>query len=446
VVELKEGSRSNDCYGTFHKNIQGDYIVGSVELVGKRVVITGIGALTPIGIGKEDFFAGLKAGKNGISRITRFDPEPFVSQMAGELKGFDPHDYMDRKDVRRMDKFCQYAVAAAHQAIKDSGLKLDQEDLERIGVVVGTGIGGIETLAEQVLVLDKRGPGRVSPFFIPMIIANMAAGQISIMYGLKGPSLTTVSACASSADALGQALRMIQHGEADIVLAGGAEAPVAPTALAGFGSMRALSTRNQDPEHACCPFDKARDGFVMGEGAGLVILEELEHARARGAQIYGEFVGYGATLDAHHITAPAPEGEGAARAMAAALADAGVEPEQIDYVNAHGTSTEYNDLYETMAIKTVFGERAYRVPVSSTKSMIGHLLGAAGVVEFIASLCAINENLIPPTINYEHPDPECDLDYVPNKPRPAQVNTVLANSFGFGGHNVALVVRRYDSD
>ena len=278
--------------------------------MGSRVVITGIGALTPIGIGKEAYFAGLEAGQNGISRITRFDPEPFTSQMAGELKDFNPHDYMDRKDARRMDRFCQYAVAAAHQAVDDGGLQLDREDCERVGVVIGTGIGGIETLADQVLVLDKKGPGRVSPFFIPMIIANMAAGQISIRYGLKGPSLTTVSACASSADALGQGLRMIQRGEVELVLAGGAEAPIATSALAGFGSMKALSVKNDDPARACRPFDRQRDGFVMGEGGGVVILEELEHARARGSHIYGELIGYGASLDAYHITAPAPEGEG----------------------------------------------------------------------------------------------------------------------------------------
>jgi 3-oxoacyl-[acyl-carrier-protein] synthase II len=414
--------------------------------VGRRIVVTGIGAVTPIGIGKEAYFAGLRTAKNGISRITRFEPEPFTSQMAGELKDFNAPDYMDRKDARRMDRFCQYAVAVAQQAVLDSDLKLEQENSQRIGVVLGTGVGGIETLAEQVLVLDQRGPGRVSPFFIPMIIANIAAGQISIMYGLKGPSLTTVSACASSADALGQALRMIQRDEADLVLAGGAEAPITPAALAGFGSRKALSTHNQEPEQACRPFDRKRDGFVMGEGAGLVILEELEHAQARQARIYGELIGYGATLDAYHITAPAPEGEGAARAMEAALLDAAVQPEQIDYINAHGTSTEYNDLYETKAIKHIFGEHAYQVPVSSTKSMIGHLLGAAGVVEFIACLWAINEDLLPPTINYRYRDPECDLDYVPNNPRPARVNTVLANSFGFGGHNTALVVKRYGSN
>lgn len=311
---------------------------------------------------------------------------------------------------------------------------------------MGTGIGGIETLAEQVLVLDRKGPGRVSPFFIPMIIANMAVGQISILYGLKGPSLTTVSACASSADALGQGLRMIQRGEVELVLAGGTEAPIAETALAGFGSMKALSVKNDDPTRACRPFDRERDGFVMGEGSGIVILEELKHAKARGAHIYGELIGYGATLDAYHITAPAPEGEGAVRAMRAALKDADISPAEIDYINAHGTSTEYNDLYETKAIKTVFGERAYQVPVSSTKSMIGHLLGAAGVVEAIACLWAINEGMLPPTINYEHPDPECDLDYVPNQARTAKVNTVLTNSFGFGGHNAALVIRRYNGD
>ena len=391
-------------------------LLGVFNSVGKRVVVTGIGAITPIGCGKEAYFAGLKTARNGIGRIARFDPEQFGSQMAGEVKDFDPVDYMDRKDARRMDRFCQFAAAVAEQALADSRLDLGQENPERIGVVMGTGIGGLETLEDQILTVHERGPGRASPFFIPMIIANMAAGQISIRHGLKGPSLTTVSACASSADALGQALRMIQREDAEVVLAGGAEASITPSALAGFGSMRALSTRNHDPEHASRPFDRERDGFVVGEGAGLVILEELEHAQARQAPIYAELIGYGSTLDAYHIVAPAPEGEGAARAMAAALKDAALEPEQIDYINAHGTSTEYNDLYETKAIKQVFGQHAYRLRVSSTKSMIGHLLGAAGVVEFIACLWAIKENLLPPTINYQNPDPDCDLDYVANSP------------------------------
>lgn len=433
-------------YGTFHKNIEQHYTTRSVEAVGRRVVITGIGVLTPIGNDKEAYFAGLKAGQNGIGRITRLDPEPFASQMAGELKDFNPSDYMERKDARRMDRFCQYAVAASYQAIQDSGLLWDKVDRDRVGVVIGTGIGGIETLTDQVLVLDRKGPGRVSPFLIPMIITNIAAGQISIMHGITGPSLTTVSACASSTDALGQGLRMIERGDVELVVAGGSEAPITATALAGFSSMKALSVQNDDPTRACRPFDKQRDGFVMGEGGGMLILEELEHATARGAHIYGELVGYGSTLDAYHITAPAPEGTGAARAMMTALKDAGLSPDEIDYINAHGTSTAYNDLFETKAVKNVFGERAYQIPISSTKSMIGHLLGAAGVVEIIACLGAINENILPPTINYEYPDPECDLDYVPNQAREARVNIALSNSFGFGGHNAALVVKRYDSD
>jgi 3-oxoacyl-[acyl-carrier-protein] synthase II len=388
----------------------------------------------------------LRTARNGIHRITRFDPTPFASHMAGEINDFDPASYMYKKESRRMDRFCQFGVAAARQAVEDAQLDLSREDPTRIAIAVGSGIGGIETFAEQVQVLETKGPGRVSPFFIPMMIPNMAAGQISIFLGLKGPSLTTVSACASSADAIGQALRLIQRGEADVVLAGGTEAPIAPISLAGFGSMKALSTRNDDPEHACRPFDRDRDGFVMGEGAGMVLVEELEHARARGARIYAELVGYGATSDAYHITAPPPGGEGSARAMAAALADAGLRPEDVDYINAHGTSTSYNDLYETQAIKSVFGDHAYRIPVSSTKSMTGHLLGAAGAVEFIACLFALQEGLLPPTINLENPDPECDLDYVPNTPRPAQVNVVLSNSFGFGGHNVTLALRRYSGD
>ncbi|HHV57785.1 MAG TPA: beta-ketoacyl-ACP synthase II [Firmicutes bacterium] len=414
--------------------------------MGKRAVITGIGALTPIGCGKEGFFAGLRAARNGIGRITRFDPAPFGSQMAGEIRDFEPVDYMDKKESRRMDRFCQLGVAAARLAVADGQLKLEEEDPCRVGLSIGSGIGGIETFTEQVLVLDKKGPGRVSPFFIPMMIPNMAAGQISIFLGIKGPSLTTVSACASSADAIGHALRLIQRGEVDVVVAGGTEAPITPVSLAGFGSMKALSTRNDDPEHACRPFDRDRDGFVMGEGAGVVLVEELEHARARGAHIYAELCGYGASSDAYHITAPAPGGEGAARAMALALADAGVTPVEVDYVNAHGTSTGYNDLYETQAIKSVFGEQAHRVAVSSTKSMTGHLLGAAGAVELIACLFALEEGIIPPTINYTTPDPDCDLDYVPNTPREAQVRTALSNSFGFGGHNAALVVRRLDRE
>jgi len=364
--------------------------------------------------------------------------------MAGEVD-FDPAEYVDKKEARRMDRFSQFAVAAATQAVADSGLNTT-ENPTRVGLTLGSGIGGITTFSEQVLVLENKGPSRVSPFFIPMMIPNMAAGQISIFLGIKGPSLTLVSACASSADAIGQALRLIQRGEADVVLAGGAEAPITPVSLAGFGAMKALSTRNDDPEHASRPFDRDRDGFVMAEGAGMVVVEELEHAKARGARIYGEIVGYGATSDAYHITAPAPEGEGAARAMAVALADAEITGAAIDYINAHGTSTGYNDIYETMAIKTVFGDRAYQVPVSSTKSMMGHLLGAAGAVEFIACLFAIDQNVIPPTINYENQDPECDLDYVPMFPRPAQVNTAMSNSFGFGGHNVSLIVRRYTGD
>ena len=414
--------------------------------MGKRAVITGIGALTPIGCGKEGFFAGLRAARNGIGRITRFDPAPFGSQMAGEIRDFEPADYMDKKESRRMDRFCQLGVAAARLAVADGQLKLEEEDPCRVGLSIGSGIGGIETFTEQVLVLDKKGPGRVSPFFIPMMIPNMAAGQISIFLGIKGPSLTTVSACASSADAIGHALRLIQRGEVDVVVAGGTEAPITPVSLAGFGSMKALSTRNDDPEHACRPFDRDRDGFVMGEGAGVVLVEELEHARARGAHIYAELCGYGASSDAYHITAPAPGGEGAARAMALALADAGVTPVEVDYVNAHGTSTGYNDLYETQAIKSAFGEQAHRVAVSSTKSMTGHLLGAAGAVELIACLFALEEGIIPPTINYTTPDPDCDLDYVPNTPREAQVRTALSNSFGFGGHNAALVVRRLDRE
>ncbi|HHV93150.1 MAG TPA: beta-ketoacyl-ACP synthase II [Firmicutes bacterium] len=408
----------------------------------RRVVITGVGVVTPLGIGKEAFWDGLANGRSGIRRITRFDPSDLSSQIAGEVPDFEPLDFMDRKDARRMDRFTQFAVAAAALALADAGLD-DKVPLgERAGVLIGSGVGGIETLEEQALTLVTKGVSRISPFFVPMMIADMAAGQVSIIFGAKGHNACTVTACCSGAHSIGDAFRVIQRGDADIMISGGAEAPIAKLAMSGFCSAKTLSTRNHEPERASRPFDAGRDGFVMGEGSGIVILEELEHARARGAKIYAELVGYGATADAYHITTPAPEGEGAARAMQLALQDAGLTTDDVDYINAHGTSTKYNDYFETVAIKRVFGERAAAVPISSTKSMTGHLLGAAGGVELIASLLAMEHNLIPPTINYEEPDPNCDLDYVPNVARPKELNVVMSNSFGFGGHNAVLVVRK----
>lgn len=409
----------------------------------KRVAITGIGVISPVGIGKDSFWEALKAGRSGIGPVTRFATDGFPTRIAGEVKGFDPAAYMDKKDIKRMDRFAQYAVAASKMAVADAGLDLEKEERERIGVVLGTGIGGTETFEEQHQILLERGPGRISPFFIPMMIANMGAAQIAIQLGLGGPNYTVVNACAASANALGAALRTIQWGEAEIVISGGAEASVTPMALGGFCAMKALSTRNEEPERASRPFDRLRDGFVLGEGAGVLVLEELEHARKRGARIYAELAGYGCTADAYHITAPAPDAEGAARAMRLALADAGLASEDVAYINAHGTSTDLNDRLETEAIKKVFGPRAYALAISSTKSMTGHLLGAAGAVELIATVLAVEEGVVPPTINYEHPDPACDLDYVPNAARRLDIEAALSNSLGFGGHNVTLAVKKY---
>ena len=412
----------------------------------RRVVVTGIGVVTPLGIGKEAFWDGLANGRSGVRRITRFDPSELTSQIAGEVPDFEPLDYMDRKDARRMDRFTQFAVAATALALADAGLDQEVPLGERAGVLIGSGVGGIETLEEQALTLVTKGVNRISPFFVPMMIADMAAGQVSIQFGAKGHNACTVTACCSGAHSIGDAFRVIQRGEADIMISGGAEAPIGRLAMGGFCSAKTLSTRNDEPERASRPFDAGRDGFVMGEGSGIVILEELEHARARGAKIYAELVGYGATGDAYHITTPAPEGEGAARAMLAALNDAGLTVEDVDYINAHGTSTKYNDYFETVAIKRVFGQRAASVPISSTKSMTGHLLGAAGGVELIASLLAMEHSLIPPTINYEEPDPDCDLDYVPNTARPKELNVVMSNSFGFGGHNAVLIAKKLTSE
>lgn len=409
----------------------------------KRVVVTGLGAITPIGIGTSEYWNALKEGKSGIDNITMFDASEFRTKIGGEVKNFDPVDYIDKKDAKRMDRFTQFAVAATGMALDDATLDISKEDSERVGVVMGTGVGGIETLEKQFHVFYDRGPGRVSPFFIPMMISNMAAGQIAIMYGVKGINETTVSACASGTNAIGAAYRFIQNGEADMIITGGAEAAITPMSFAGFCSMKAMSTKNEVPSEASRPFDAQRDGFIMGEGSGILILEELSHALKRGARIYAELVGYGLTADAYHITAPAPDGEGAARAMHNAINDAGISPDDVQYINAHGTSTELNDKYETMAIKTVFKDHAYKLAVSSTKSMTGHLLGGAGGIESIATVLSIYNDFATPTINLKTPDPDCDLDYVPNTGRKLDINYALKNTFGFGGQNATLAFKKY---
>lgn len=410
----------------------------------KRVVITGLGPVTPIGIGKEEYWDSLIAGKSGVSYITRFDTENFPTKIAAEIKNFTPEDYIDKRELRRMDRFTQYALVATFLALKDGKISLENEDKERIGVVLGSGIGGMETLEAEHLKLLEKGPRRVSPVFIPMMISNMASGQISIYYGLKGPSMVITTACASGTHAIGEAFRMIQRGICDLIITGGSEAAITPIALAGFSSMKALSTRNEEPSKASRPFDKDRDGFVMGEGAGILILEELEHAIKRGARIYAELVGYGATSDAYHMTAPDPLADGAKRAMELALKDGNVDYHQVDYINAHGTSTHYNDKLETLAIKELFKEHAYKLNISSTKSMTGHLLGAAGGIEAIATTLAISEGKIPPTINYEIPDEECDLNYTPNKFVEKEIAYAMSNSLGFGGHNATILLKKWE--
>jgi len=410
----------------------------------ETIVATGLGAITPLGLDVPSTWQALTEGRSGVGRITLFDPSDIKAQIAAEVKNYNPTDYFPAKEARRYDRYIQFALIAADEAVKDSGLEITSENADRIGVVSGTGIGGIGTLIQEYEVMQAKGPKRVSPFFIPMILADTAPGLIAIKHGAKGPNMIITSACASSANAIGEALRMIRSGDADAIIVGGSEASVFLLALAGFSTMQATSRRNHDPEHACRPFDADRDGFLPGEGAAFIVIERLSHAKARGAHIYGEIAGYGATADAFHITAPASDGEGAARAMQHALDDAGISPNDVDYVNAHGTSTPLNDPMETKAIKTTFGERAYQIPISATKSMVGHLLGAAGAVEGIVSLKTIETGLITPTINYETPDPECDLDYVPNTAREAKVRVVLSNSFGFGGHNASLVYRAYN--
>lgn len=397
-----------------------------------------------MGTGKEVFWDSLIRGKTGIGPITRFDPSELPTRMAGEVKDFDPLNYLDKKEARRMDRYTHFACAATQIALEDAGLNHHKVNPDRIGVIIGSGVGGIETVEEQARVLFTKGPGRITPFFVPMMIANIAGAHIAINFGFKGPNITTVTACASSSNSIGEAFRLIQNGEVDAMVTGGTEAPIIPLAMAGFCSMKAMSTRNAEPERASRPFDKERDGFVMGEGAGILIIESLEHAKARGAHIYAELTGYGVTCDAHHITASDPEGLGAARAMELALKDAGLAAADVDYINAHGTSTPIGDISETLAVKRIFGDFAKDVPISSTKSMTGHLLGAAGGIETIICALAIERGEIPPTINYENPDPDCDLYVVPNEAIRREVKVAMSNSFGFGGHNATVVVKKFE--
>lgn len=410
----------------------------------RRVVITGIGIVSPLGTGLEKNWSALTNGKSGIGPITRFDAAEMPVRIAGEVRDFNPDEFVDKKEARKMDLFILYALAAAEMALADSGLVISEENAERVGVVVGSGMGGLPAIEKYHEAMLQNGYRKISPFFIPMSIINLAAGQISIKSGAKGPNLAPVSACATGTHAIGDAFRIIQRGDADAAFAGGTESTVCPMAMGGFSVMKALSNRNEAPELASRPFERSRDGFVLAEGAGIVMLEEYETAKKRGAPIYAEVVGYGLTGDAFHLTAPAPEGEGAARCMRMALNTAGVNPEAVDYINAHGTSTPFNDLYETMGIKHVFGDHAYKLMVSSSKSMTGHMLGAAGGVEAIFSALAISRSVVPPTINHLEPDPDCDLDYVPNEARQAEVKVALSNSFGFGGTNASLLLRKVD--
>jgi len=410
----------------------------------RRVVITGLGVITPVGNDLQTFWTNLIAGKCGVERITAFDPAAFDTQVAAEVRGFDPNPaFPSPKEVRRADRFAQFGVSAGHAALLDSGLDLERTDRDQVGAFIGSGIGGLDTIEKQHSILLNRGPGRLAPFMIPMLILNMASGLFSIYYRLRGPNLATCSACATANHAIGEAFHTIRHGDANVMFAGGTEATIVPLGIGGFCAMKALTTRNNDPQHASRPFDKHRDGFIMGEGAGVVVLEELQHAKARGARIYAEVVGYGNTADASHVTAPSPEGEGAARCMRMALRKAGIQPEEVSYINAHGTSTIQGDICESQAIKTVFGNSARKLPVSSTKGATGHMLGAAGAVELAVCAKAIETGIIPPTINYEEPDPECDLDYVPNTAREMPVQVAINNSFGFGGHNASIVLRKY---
>ncbi|HZO40360.1 MAG TPA: beta-ketoacyl-ACP synthase II [Methylomirabilota bacterium] len=409
----------------------------------RRVVVTGLGVLSPVGNTVDEFWSALLQGRSGIGPITKFDTAGYPTRIAGEVRNFDPLNFVDKKDARRLDPYLQYAVAASALAVQDAALETSKVDASRFGVLIGSGIGGITTLLESHRNLLEKGPDRVSPFFIPMLIVNMASGLVSMRFGAKGPNSSVVTACATGNHAIGDSFEILQRGDADVMIAGGSEAIIIPLTIAGFCSMKAMSTRNEEPTKAMRPFDATRDGFVCGEGAGIVVLETLEHAQARDARIYAEIIGYGMTGDAHHMTAPDPEGDGAARAMAMAVRDAGLEPSAVGYINAHGTSTPYNDKFETLAIKRVFGEHARRLAVSSTKSMTGHLLGAAGGIEAIATVLALHHGVLPPTINYETPDPDCDLDYIPNQARKQNVEVAISNAFGFGGTNATLAFRTY---
>jgi 3-oxoacyl-[acyl-carrier-protein] synthase II len=410
----------------------------------RRIVITGMGVVSPLGNDLDSFWQSLLAGQCGVDRITAFDPSAFDTQIAAEVKDFNPAPaFPSPKEARRTDRYSQFGVYAAWQALRDAGLDMNKVNPDEVGVFLGSGIGGLETVTAQHKVLLERGPGRLSPFMIPMLISNMASGLVSMYYNLRGPNFATCSACATANHALGEAWRTLKMGDAKVMLAGGAEATIVPIGIGGFCAMRAMSTRNNDPKHASRPFDKERDGFVMGEGSGVLVLEELEHAKARGARIYAELAGYGNSADAHHLTAPSPGGEGASRCMRMALRNGGVNPEEVSYINAHGTSTPQGDIAETMAVKSVFGDHARKLVVSSTKGATGHMLGAAGAVEMIVCTKAIATDIVPPTISYETPDPECDLDYVPNKAREMKVNAIVNNSFGFGGHNASLVAKKF---
>ncbi len=412
--------------------------------VKRRVVITGLGAITPLGTGVQKSWDALLQGRSGISRITHFDPGDLPVHIAGEVKDFDPADYIEPKEIKKMDRFIHFALAASQMAVDDAQLKIDSSNADRVGVIIGSGIGGLPMIEHYTKVLNERGYRRITPFFIPMSIINLASGRVSIRFGAKGPNSAVVTACSSGSHAIGDAFKIIQRGDADVMIAGGSEAVISPLGVAGFTVMKALSRRNDEPEKASRPFDAERDGFVMAEGAGIVILEELEYARKRGARIYAEIVGYGMTGDAYHITSPSPDGDGAARCMSLAIKDAGVQPQEVDYINAHGTSTKYNDELETLAIKNVFGEHAHKLAVSSTKSMTGHLLGAAGGVEAVICVLSICNSIIPPTINLDNPDPECDLDYVPHRAREMEVRYALSNSFGFGGTNACLLFKKFE--
>lgn len=408
----------------------------------RRVVVTGVGLITPVGIGVEESWKGLIEGRSGIRKLTRFDATAFATQIAGEVEGFNPEDYIEPKEIKKMDRFIHLAIAASDMAVKDSELKITDSNAERVGVIIGSGMGGLPAIEHYHSVLLEKGPRRITPFFIPMLIINLAGGHVSMKYGAKGPNSAVATACATGSHSIGDAFKIIQRGDADAMIAGGTESVITPMGIGGFNAMKALSTRNDEPEKASRPFDADRDGFVMGEGVGIMVLESLEHARSRGARIYAEIAGYGMTADAYHMTSPAPEGEGAARCMAVALKDGGVDASEVDYINAHGTSTKYGDELESIAIKTVFKGHASKLAVSSTKSMTGHLLGAAGGVEAVVCVLSMRDNIVPPTINLENPDPQCDLDYVPHKARKMDVNCVMSNSFGFGGTNACLVFKR----